>query len=150
MSSDLTFNKIAGGLLAAALAIFSPGEFSNIVFKSEPRANPGYAIAVQEASEGGGEAADVIPDWGTVLPTANAAAGAAVAEKGKSCHNLANGGPNPTGPHLCRAEKPKSLPQPRHRRPEPARPHPLRRGGRQAGFAPGLRLFPGHDRFRRQ
>ncbi len=105
MSSDLTFNKIAGGLLATGLAIVGLGELSSIVYKFEPAAKPGYAIAVQEASaEGGGEVADVAPDWGTVLPTANVAAGATVAEKCKSCHNLDNGGPNLTGPNLYGVE----------------------------------------------
>src|SRR6185312_4278533 len=99
MSSDLTFNKVAGGLLATALAIVGLGELSAIVFKFEPAPKPGYAIQVQEeAAGGGGEAADVIPDWGTVLPVANVQAGATVAEKCKSCHNLDNGGPNLTGP----------------------------------------------------
>jgi len=100
MSSDLTFNKIAGGLLATGLAIVGLGELSNIVYKPEPMKAAGYAIAVQEASAGGGEAVDVVPDWGTVLPTANVQAGATVAEKCKSCHNLDNGGPNLTGPNL--------------------------------------------------
>jgi cytochrome c len=105
MSSDLTFNKIAGGLLATGLAIVGLNELSNIVYKFEPAQKPGYAVAVQEAAEGGGaEAADVAPDWGTVLPTANVAAGATVAEKCKSCHNLDNGGPNLTGPNLYGVE----------------------------------------------
>jgi cytochrome c len=104
MSSDLTFNKIAGGLLATGLAIVGLNELSNIVYKFEPAKKPGYAIAVQEASTGGAEAADVAPDWGTVLPAANVAAGATVAEKCKSCHNLDNGGPNLTGPNLYGVE----------------------------------------------
>ena len=104
MSSDLTFNKIAGGLLATGLAIVGLGELSNIVYKFEPAQKPGYAIQVQEEGAGGGEAADVIPDWGTVLPAANVAAGATVAEKCKSCHNLDNGGPNLTGPNLYGVE----------------------------------------------
>jgi cytochrome c len=104
MSSDLTFNKIAGGLLATGLAIVGLGELSNIVYKSEPAQKPGYAIQVQEASTGGAEAADVPPDWGTVLPAANVQAGATVAEKCKSCHNLDNGGPNLTGPNLYGVE----------------------------------------------
>jgi cytochrome c len=105
MSSDLTFNKIAGGLLATTLAIVGLGELSNIVFKYEAPAKPGYAVAVQEESAGGAaEAQDVIPDWGTVLPAANVTAGATVAEKCKSCHNLDNGGPNLTGPNLYGVE----------------------------------------------
>jgi cytochrome c len=104
MSNDLTFNKIAGGLLATGLAIVGLGELSSIVYKFEPAKKPGYAIAVQEESTGGGEAADVIPDWGTVLPMANVQAGAEVANKCKSCHNLDNGGPNLTGPNLYGVE----------------------------------------------
>jgi cytochrome c len=104
MSSDLTFNKIAGGLLATGLAIVGLGELSNIVYKFEPAAKPGYAIQVKEEAAGGGEVADVAPDWGTVLPVANTQAGATVAEKCKSCHNLDNGGPNLTGPNLFGVE----------------------------------------------
>jgi cytochrome c len=104
MSSDLTFNKIAGGLLATGLAIVGLGELSAIIYKFEPAKKPGYAIQVQEASTGGAEAADVPPDWGTVLPAANVQAGATVAEKCKSCHNLDNGGPNLTGPNLFGVE----------------------------------------------
>ena len=113
MSTDLTFNKIAGGLLATGLAIVGLGELSNIVYKYEPPAKPGYAIAVQAESAGGAaEAADVIPDWGTVLPAANVAAGAEVANKCKSCHNLDAGGPNLIGPALYGVEgrKPGSHP----------------------------------------
>jgi cytochrome c len=105
MSSDLTFNKIAGGLLATGLAIVGLGELSAIIYKFEPAKKPGYAIQVQEASTGGGaEAADVPPDWGTVLPAANVQAGSDVAAKCKSCHNLDNGGPNLTGPNLYGVE----------------------------------------------
>ena len=105
MSSDLTFNKIAGALLATGLAIVGLEELSGIVFKYEPPAKPGYAITVQEeAAGGGGEAADTPPDWGTVLPAANVAAGADVSNKCKSCHNLDNGGPNLTGPNLYGVE----------------------------------------------
>ena len=44
--------------------------------------------------------ADVPPDWGTVLPTADLKAGEAVFQKCKSCHNADNGGANGTGPNL--------------------------------------------------
>jgi cytochrome c len=105
MSNDLTFNKIAGGLLATGLAIVGLGELSSIIYKFEPAKKPGYAIQVQaESGGGGGEAADVPPDWGTVLPAANVQAGADVATKCKSCHNLDNGGPNLTGPNLYGVE----------------------------------------------
>ena len=97
--SDLTFNKIAGAVLATGLAIVGLGQLSSGVFSKEPPAKPGYAVEV--AQEAGGEAAvaDVPPDWGTVLPKADVAAGEATFAKCQSCHSLtANGtGPNLTG-----------------------------------------------------
>lgn len=106
MSNDLTINKIAGGLLATGLAIVGLGELSAILYKFEPAPKPGYAItiAAETAGGGGAEAPDVPPDWGTVLPAANVASGAEVANKCKSCHNLDNGGPNLTGPNLYGVE----------------------------------------------
>jgi len=44
------------------------------------------------------------PDWGTVLPTADVAAGEAVFQKCKSCHSAEQGGPNGTGPDLWGVE----------------------------------------------
>ena len=113
MSSDLTFNKIMGGLLATALVAVGLPQLTDIVFKPELAKKPGYLIAVQEEAEGAtAEVADVTPDWGTVLPVANVAAGAEVANKCKSCHNLEAGGPNLTGPNLYGVEgrKPGSHP----------------------------------------
>jgi cytochrome c len=113
MSSDLGFNKIAGALLATGLAIVGLEELSSIIYKFEPAKKPGYAITVVEESAGAAaEAPDVIPDWGTVLPAANVQAGADVAKKCQSCHNLDKGGPNLTGPNLFGVEgrKPGSHP----------------------------------------
>jgi cytochrome c len=99
MSDELGFNKIAGAALATGLAIFGLGELSNIIFKYEPPAKQGYAIAV--ASEGGGGAAVEAPiDWGTELPKADVNAGKTVIAKCQSCHNFDQGGPNMTGPNL--------------------------------------------------
>lgn len=98
--SDLTFNKVAGGVLATALAIFGLRELSSGVFSDHKVEKPGFAVEVAEA-EGGGEAvADLPPDWGTVLPTADVAAGQAIFAKCVSCHTDSNGGPNGTGPNL--------------------------------------------------
>lgn len=112
MSGDLGFNKIAGALLATGLAVIGLNQLSGIVYKFEPAQKPGYAIAVVEASGGAAEVADTIPDWGTVLPAASVEAGAEVAKKCQSCHNLAAGGPNLTGPNLYGVEgrKPGSHP----------------------------------------
>jgi cytochrome c len=98
--ADLTFNKIAGALLATGLLIFGLKEATNIAFESSPPGKPGYAIAVQEAAEEGAAPADVPPDWGTVLASADVAAGQAITSKCQSCHVFDAAGTNAIGPGL--------------------------------------------------
>lgn len=97
--SDLTFNKVAGAVLATGLAIVGLREISSGVFAPHPVEKPGYAIAVVEEAEGGAVAEAPI-DWGTVLPVADVKAGEAVFAKCKSCHTVDAGGANGTGPNL--------------------------------------------------
>lgn len=97
--SDLTFNKIAGAVLATGLAIVGLRELSAGVFAPEEVTKPGYAVEVVE--EGGDAAApELPPDWGTVLPAANVASGEAAFAKCKSCHTIDSGAANGTGPNL--------------------------------------------------
>jgi cytochrome c len=98
--ADLTFNKIAGATLATALVIFGLQQAMNVVFESSPPTKPGYAIAVQETADEGAAPADVPPDWGTVLPTADVAAGQAITSKCQSCHVFDAAGTNAIGPGL--------------------------------------------------
>lgn len=99
--SDLTFNKIAGGVLLTGLIIFGLREASDIVFAKHELEKPGYEIAVAEEAAEGGAAAEVAPDWGSVLLVpANIEAGKAVTAKCSSCHSFESGGPNGTGPDL--------------------------------------------------
>lgn len=98
--SDLTFNKIAGAVLATGLAIVGLREVSNGVFAPEKPEKPGYLVEVAEATEGGAAAAEAPIDWGTVLPTADVAAGQAAFAKCVSCHTVDAGGANGTGPAL--------------------------------------------------
>ena len=100
--SDLTFNKIFGGVLLTGLVIFGLREASDIVFKKHEVEKAGYEIAVQEDTGGeGGAAAEVPPDWGSVLLLpANIEAGKAVSAKCASCHTFTPGGANGTGPNL--------------------------------------------------
>jgi len=99
--SDLTFNKVAGAVLATGLAIFGLRELSSGLFGDEKVEKPGFAVEVAaEEGAGGAAAADVPPDWGTVLPKADVAAGQATFAKCQSCHTDSNGGPNGTGPNL--------------------------------------------------
>lgn len=101
MHDDLKWNKLFGAILATGLGILLLRQGVEMAFASEPPEKPGFAIAVQpEGEEGGAAAADTPPDWGTVLKTADVAAGQTVSTKCQSCHNFAAGGPNLTGPNL--------------------------------------------------
>ena len=98
--SDLTFNKVAGAVLATGLAIVGLREISSGVFAPHPVEKPGYAIEVAEDAGAAGGGAEAPIDWGTVLPTADVKAGEAVFAKCKSCHTIEAGGANGTGPNL--------------------------------------------------
>lgn len=97
--SDLTFNKVAGAVLATGLAVVGLREASAIVFAPHAPETPGYAIAIPEDT-GGAAPAEAPIDWGTVLPIADVAAGEASFAKCVSCHTIAQGGANGTGPNL--------------------------------------------------
>jgi len=98
--SNLTFNKIAGAGLATALAIVGLREVTTGLFSSEAPAKPGYLIEATVEGGEGAAVADVMPDFGTVIPVADIKAGEAVFAKCQACHNVANGGANGTGPNL--------------------------------------------------
>lgn len=101
MSGNLQFNKIMAAGLTAALVIVVARVGVDALYHTEPPAKPGYAIEVAEAPAGGGAAAvEVDPDWGTVLPTADIAAGEKVFGKCVSCHNVDPANANMTGPGL--------------------------------------------------
>ena len=98
--SDLTFNKIAGAVLATGLAIFLLREVSDIVFHEEELEKPGYAIAVAETTGGETAGPELPPDWGTLIPAADLAVGKTVGAKCISCHTFEAGAANGTGPNL--------------------------------------------------
>jgi len=102
--ADLTFNKIAGAVLATCLVIFGLQNLTGILFEQTPPAKPGYAIAISESAGGAAEAPDVPPDWGTVLPTANVQHGQDLTAKCASCHQFDPAGTNGTGPGLYGVE----------------------------------------------
>jgi cytochrome c len=98
--SDLQVNKILGAALATGLVILGLKSVSELIFHTEAPEKPGYAVAIQEEAAGGGEAAEVPPDWGTVLASADVAAGQTVSAKCASCHTFTAGGANTIGPNL--------------------------------------------------
>ncbi len=100
MRDELFWNKIFGALLGVLLLVFGLRQVSEMMFATSAPKVAGDKIAIQETSSSDAPVADVMPDWGTVLPTADVAAGATISNKCKACHNLDNGGPNQTGPNL--------------------------------------------------
>jgi cytochrome c len=98
--ADLTFNKIAGAVLATGLLIVGLKEATHLAFESSAPTKPGYAIAVQETTDEGAAPADTPPDWGTVLPAADVAAGQTITSKCQSCHVFDAAGTNAIGPGL--------------------------------------------------
>jgi len=99
--SDLTFNKVAGAVLATGLVIVGLGQLTGIIYKYEAPAKAGYAVVPDVPAAGGAAAVVELPiDWGTELPKADVNAGKEVATKCQACHNLDSGGPNMTGPNL--------------------------------------------------
>lgn len=100
MSGDLQWNKIMGAGLATALGILGVRELSTRLFETEPPEKAGYAVAVVEAADTGGAAAELPADWGTVLPTADLAAGEAQFKKCQACHVATPDNTNKVGPGL--------------------------------------------------
>ena len=89
------WNKIIGAVLGTAIFIFVVRLVAENIYEPEKPAKPGYVVeGVVENPAGGGAAAPVeeaMPDWGTVLPTADVAAGKTVSAKCEQCHDLSKG-----------------------------------------------------------
>jgi cytochrome c len=98
------FNKIAGAVLGTLIFFLAIKFISEGLFEPEKPAKEAYHVeGVVETASAGGAAAPVeeaIPDFGTVLPTADATAGKAVSAKCEQCHDISKGGPNKIGPEL--------------------------------------------------
>jgi cytochrome c len=98
------WNKIIGAVLGTAIFIFVVRQVAEVIYEPEHPAKPGYVVeGVVEASAGGGAAApvaEVMPDWGTVLPAADVAGGKTISTRCEQCHDLSKGGPNKIGPNL--------------------------------------------------
>jgi cytochrome c len=92
------FNTVAGWLLFSGIVALSLNAVSERFFHADKPERPekmGYAI--EGVVETGG---DTGPDLGTLLASADPAAGQKVFQKCSSCHTAAQGGANGIGPDL--------------------------------------------------
>jgi cytochrome c len=98
------FNKIAGAILGTAIFIFVIRLVAETIYEPEKPAKPGYVVeGVVETPAGGAPAAPVeeaMPDWGTVLASADAAAGKTVSVKCEQCHDTSSAKTVKIGPPL--------------------------------------------------
>jgi len=97
------WNKIIGAVLATLLFVMVIRTVTEIVYEAPMPAKPGFVVeGVQEATSGASTApaAETLPDWGTVLPTADVKSGEQVAQRCAQCHDWSKGGPDKIGPNL--------------------------------------------------
>ena len=97
------WNKIIGGVLGTAIFIFVVRLVAEKIYEPEKPEKPGYVVEGVVENAGGGAAApteEAMPDWGTVLPAADVAAGKTLITKCEQCHDITKGGPNKIGPNL--------------------------------------------------
>src|SRR5690242_12231011 len=97
------WNKIAGAVLGTLLFVMVIRIGTEILFEHEPLEKPGYVVeGVSEEAAPGAAApvAEAIPDFGTVLPKADVAAGQAIAQRCTQCHDITSAKQNKIGPEI--------------------------------------------------
>ena len=97
------WNKIIGAVLGSLIFIFVIKTVAEIVYEPEVPAKAGYIVeGVVEEGAGGAtaEKPEEMPDWGTVLASADVAAGKSISGRCLQCHTLNKGEPNKIGPNI--------------------------------------------------
>ena len=98
------WNKIAGAVLGTLMFVLVLDIAIGALFEVPEPAKPGYVVEGVPAETASAAApaavAEVLPDWGTVLPKASVSDGQNVAGRCQQCHDLSKGGPNKIGPNL--------------------------------------------------
>ncbi len=95
------WNKIFGAVLGTALFIVALNLVVGGYMEPEKSGKPGMEVAVVEDHGTASTPVDEPkPDWGTVLPVADLAAGEKIHARCQQCHDFTKGGPNKIGPNL--------------------------------------------------
>jgi cytochrome c len=96
------WNKIFGAVLGTALVIVGLNIVVGKWMTPHQSGKPGMAVEVAEApaNDTTTPVAETKPDWGTVIPVADLAAGEKVVQRCVQCHDFTKGGPNKIGPNL--------------------------------------------------
>jgi cytochrome c len=97
------WNKIAGAVLGVLLFILAVHFIAEAVTTTPLPKKAGYKVDVPEDSSqtaAAPAAAEPLPDFGTVLPSADVAHGKDLASRCQQCHDDTKGGLNRIGPSL--------------------------------------------------
>jgi len=97
------WNKIFGAVLGTVLFVVTLNILVGGLMTPPKAEKPGMEVAVAEESTGGGTAEPVVeakPDWGTLIPAADLAAGEKAHIRCQQCHDFSKGGPDKIGPNL--------------------------------------------------
>lgn len=99
--SSLEFNKIAGAVVATALALAVIGEIGNALVDPDEGGAAAVAVASRSpAPKAAPEAAPVIEAVAALLASADVVKGAKLFRKCAGCHTSASAGKNKIGPNL--------------------------------------------------
>ncbi len=95
------WNKIAGWVLAALIAVLGLSTVTGMVYAPHKPEKPGYVVeGVEVEGEAGGAAAEAEKPIAFYLATANLEKGANSFKKCAACHTINQGGANGIGPNL--------------------------------------------------
>jgi cytochrome c len=96
------WNKIIGAVLGAVLFLLVIRIAAEVIYEPEKPAKPGYVVegVVEEGATATAEKPEEMPDWGTVLASADVAAGKNTSQRCLQCHTLGKGEPNKIGPNI--------------------------------------------------
>jgi cytochrome c len=99
--NSFELNKILGAVLGTCLVLLSLNITAGALFAPPHVEKPGFEIAVKEAPAGGGQQQQqALQPVETLLASASAEKGQAVAKQCAACHTFEKGGPNRVGPNL--------------------------------------------------